>query len=136
MQIKTKKNLPKSSKIERKNLSKEVGQKEDRIKRFDRNLQDLDLIEVDQDFEEQLQLTKDEVEKTRLELEVKQANKYTYQEMIDKINKMQKSSNRSCCPTCNRNFDSQSEANQVKKELENDIKRIPSKVQSIQNKLT
>ena len=121
--------------LERKNLLKEVDQKEGRIKRFERNLQDMDLIEVDQDFEEQLQQTKDEVEKTRLELEVKQANKYTYQEFVDKINKMQASSSKSCCPTCNRNFDSQTEANEVKRELENDIKRIPSKVQSIQNKL-
>ena len=124
-----------SKRLERKNLSKEIDQKESRIKRFERELQDMDLMEVDQNFEEQLQQTKDEVEKTRLELEVKQANKYTYQEFIDKINKMQASSSKSCCPTCNRNFDSQTEANEVKRELENDIKRIPSKVQSIQNKL-
>ena len=124
-----------SKRNEKKTLSREIDQKEDRIKRFERTLQDSDLLEIDQDFEEQLQLAKEEVEKTRLELEVKQANKYTYQEFINKISKMQSTSGKPCCPTCNRNFDNQAEANDVKRELENSIKRIPQKVQSIQNKL-
>jgi len=124
-----------NKKNERKTLSREADVKEDRIKRFERELQDSDLLDVDDNFEEELQKTKDDVDKTRLELEIKQANKYTYQELIDKINKMQLSSSTPCCPTCNRIFDTPSEANDVKRELENDIKRIPSKVHSIQNKL-
>ena len=64
---------------------KDVALKEDRIKRFERDLQDSDLIELSQNFEEELQSAKEEIEKTRLELEVKQANKYTFQEFIDKI---------------------------------------------------
>ena len=124
-----------NKKNERKILSREVDVKEERIKRFERELQDSDLLDVDDNFEEELQKTKDEVDKTRLELEIKQANKYTYQELIDKINKMQLSSSTPCCPTCNRIFETPSEANDVKRELENDIKRIPSKVHSIQNKL-
>ena len=122
-------------KNERKILLKDVALKEDRIKRFERDLQDSDLIELSQNFEDELQSAKEEIEKTRLELEVKQANKYTFQEFIDKIDKMQISSNQACCPTCNRNFDSKYEANEVKRDLENSIKRIPSKVQSIQNRL-
>merc|ERR1712141_981901 len=110
-------------KNERKILLKDVALKEDRIKRFERNLQDSDLIELSQNFEDELQSAKEEIEKTRLELEVKQANKYTFQEFIDKIDKMQISSNQSCCPTCNRNFDSKNEANEVKRDLENSIKR-------------
>ena len=124
-----------NKKNEKKTLAREIDSKEDRIKRFERELQDSDLLDVDEDFEDQLHKTKDEVEKIRLELEIKQANKFTYQEFIDKINKMQLSSNTPCCPTCNRPFESPTEANDVKRELENDIKRIPSKVRSIQNKL-
>ena len=39
------------------------------------------------------------------------------------------------CPTCNRHFDKNSEVEDLKKELEKDIKKIPGKVHSIQNKL-
>ena len=75
------------------------------------------------------------MEKARNELEVKQANKYSFQEMINKLNKMQSSHVKPSCPTCNRHFDSNSEVNDLKRNLENDIKKIPSKALSIQNKL-
>ena len=75
------------------------------------------------------------MEKARNVLEVKQANKHSFQEMINKLNKMQSSHVKPSCPTCNRHFDTNSEANDLKRDLENDIKKIPSKVQSIQNKL-
>ena len=77
---------------------------------------------ANQDFEEQLQLAKDDMEKARYELEVKQANKHSFQEMINKINKMQSSHVKPSCPTCNRHFDSNSEVNDLKRNLENDIK--------------
>ena len=75
------------------------------------------------------------MEKARNELEVKQANKHSFQEMINKLNKMQSSHVKPSCPTCNRHFDSNSEVSDLKRNLENDIKKIPSKVLSIQNKL-
>ena len=45
-----------------------------------------------QDFDEVLSNAKSEVDKARLELQVKEANKFTYQEFIDRIQKMQTSS--------------------------------------------
>ena len=75
------------------------------------------------------------MEKARNELEIKQANKHSFQEMINKLNKMQSSHVKPSCPTCNRHFDSNSEVSDLKRNLENDIKKIPSKVLSIQNKL-
>ena len=44
-----------------------------------------------QDFEEVLSNAKSEVEKARLELQVKEATKFTNQEFIERIQKMQTS---------------------------------------------
>ena len=70
-----------------------------------------------------------------MELEIKQANKHTYQEFISKLNKMQSGHVKPSCPTCNRHFDTNSEVDDLKKDLEKEIKKIPGKVHSIQNKL-
>ena len=40
-----------------------------------------------------------------------------------------------CCPTCNRAFEKDSEVKSLIEDLEGEIKKIPSKVQSLQAKL-
>ena len=61
--------------------------------------------------EGELDRTKLSLEKARLDLQVKEANKFTYAQYIKEIDEMVDSgNNKSCCPTCNRAFKSEAEA--------------------------
>ena len=61
--------------------------------------------------EGELDRTKLSLEKARLDLQVKEANKFTYAQYIKEIDEMVDSGNKkSCCPTCNRAFKSEAEA--------------------------
>jgi DNA repair exonuclease SbcCD ATPase subunit len=42
---------------------------------------------------------------------------------------------KTCCPTCNRPFDNDSDVQNLLEDLESEIKRIPGKVQNLQAKL-
>lgn len=86
-------------------------------------------------------LVKDQVEEARKDLEAKQANKFTFQEFIEKLegNSHRGSSlafsQKPACPTCHRHFDKASEVEDLKQELQDEIRRIPSKVRSLETKL-
>ena len=64
--------------------------------------------------EGELDRTKLSLEKARLDLQVKEANKFTYAQYIKEIDEMVDSgNNKSCCPTCNRAFKSEAEAREA-----------------------
>ena len=79
--------------------------------------------------------TKVRLEKARLELQVKEANKFTYAAYVEEIDEMVNGSGKACCPTCNRVFKSEAEARELKADLEDIIAKIPSKVNSLRNKV-
>ena len=82
--------------------------------------------------------TKVRLEKARLDLQVKEANKFTYAAYVEEIDEMVSGGNgngKACCPTCNRAFKSEAEARELKADLEDIIAKIPSKVNSLRNKV-
>ena len=112
-------------------LMEEVRNHEDRIRKFEQKISDLATIDT---FDIELDTVKADVEKTRQELQVKEANKFTFQQFIDKL-KQSDSGRKKSCPTCCRAFSNQNETNTVIDHLKEEIKKIPSKVKFIENRL-
>ena len=80
------------------------------------------------DLDEELEKVKESLEMNRKELSVKEAGKFTYREMIDKMKKM----DCAACPTCNRAFNKKDEAKELIEDLEDEIMRIPAKVKNLE----
>ena len=79
---------------------------------------------------------KADVDKTRSELQSKEANKFTFAEFADRLTGMKDNAAvKPSCPTCNRHFDHHSQVDELIQELRQEVTKIPSKVQSIRKKL-
>jgi len=91
-----------------------------------------DVLGPEDDIEEEIASSKDSLEQSRKELAVKEAGKFTYREMIDRMKAM---GNDPACPTCNRGFHGKNEATELIGELEDIIKSIPNKVKSLETKV-
>lgn len=119
---------------EKRRLEQEAAELRRKIKEFDDQLSEV-MTSEDGDLEDELDQTKLKLEKARLDLQVKEANKFTYAAYIKEIDDMVDSGNKSCCPTCNRAFKSEGEARELKADLEDIIAKIPSKVNNLRNKV-
>ena len=112
-----------------KNLDKlldQIKSDELRIKNFEQQLGNLNSIDS---FDEDLKTAKENVEKTREELQVKEANKHTFKQFIEKMEKSKH------CPTCKRGFDQDKDCEEVIEFLKEEIQNVPSKVKYIQSRL-
>ena len=87
------------------------------------------------DLEEELERTKERLDKTRLELSKKEAVKYTYAELVEKIENAFDRGVKPACPTCNRGFKHDREAAELKEDLEDEIKQNPHRVKAIKSRL-
>ena len=84
-----------------------------------------------EDLDEELAKVKEDLEIARKELQVKEAGKFTYRDMIKKMQQM----DCPACPTCNRAFIKKDEADELMADLEELIGSIPNKVKSLQAKV-
>jgi len=91
-----------------------------------------DILGPEDDLEEELLSTQESLELSRKELAVKEAGKFTYREMIDRMEAMGKNA---ACPTCNRAFQAKNEAKELVADLEEIINSIPNKVKSLETKV-
>ena len=121
-------------KDKRKQLLAEVSERQAKISGFQEELGDLVDAEEETALEDVLETTKEEVEAARMELQVKEANRFTFDEYIKSL-ELGGKRNQHACPTCNRGFKSSREAEELKSDLRDQIKKIPSKVQSIKSRL-
>ena len=85
----------------------------------------------DEDLESELLKTKDSLELLRKDLQVKEAGKFTYKELLDNLEKMSDPA----CPTCHRQFHEKIEAEELKADLKSLISEIPKKAQSLEKKV-
>jgi len=74
---------------------------------------------------------REELELARRQLQVKEAGKFTYREMVERMGKMA----RPACPTCNREFLARTEAEELRRDLEGKIEDVPRKVKSLEDKV-
>lgn len=91
-----------------------------------------DILGPEDDIEEEIASGQESLDQSRKELNIKEAGKFTYREMIDRMKAM---GTDPACPTCNRAFHGKSEATELIGELEDVIKSIPNKVKSLENKV-
>jgi len=91
-----------------------------------------DILGPEDDLEEQIANTQETLELSRKELAVKEAGKFTYREMIDRMKAM---GSDAACPTCNRAFGAKNEAKELVVDLEEIINSIPNKVKSLETKV-
>merc|ERR1719376_1440599 len=91
-----------------------------------------DVFDIDDDIEQEIEETKQSLETGRRELQIKEAGKFVYKDQIDMLRKKDSPA----CPTCNRDFKKKSEAEELIQDLEAQIKGIPSKVKSMEAKVT
>ena len=112
-------------------LTEEVKNGEKRIEKFEKELGNFNSIDS---FDSDLESAKSNVNEIRDELQVREANKHTFKQFVEKLTKSI-SNSEPCCPTCNRNFASQSECEEVISHLKEEIERVPSRVKFIQKRL-
>ena len=89
------------------------------------------VIGPEEDLDEELAKVKEDLEMARKDLQVKEAGKFTYRDMIKKMQQM----DCPACPTCNRAFIKKEEADELMADLEELIGSIPNKVKSLQTKV-
>ena len=106
-------------------MNEEIKSGENRIQRFTKNLGSMTSIDT---FDTNLEAAKTDVNDIREELQVKEANKHTFKQFIDKMEKSVKSPGDSSCPTCNRSFSNKAESEEVIAALKEEIERVPQKV--------
>ena len=109
-------------------MTAEIKSGEERIQRFAKKLGSLNSIDT---FDSDLEAAKANVNDIRDELQVKEANKHTFKQFIDKMEKSLKTPGDSSCPTCSRSFGTQSECEEVITALKEEIERVPQKVSTI-----
>ena len=122
---------------EKRRLEAEAAELRRKIKEFEDQLSEVMTDGEGDDLEAELDQTKVRLEKARLDLQVKEANKFTYAAYVEEIDEMVSGNGngKACCPTCNRAFKSEAEARELKADLEDIIAKIPSKVNSLRNKV-
>ena len=119
------------SKLENENynlekLLEEVKNGELKIKNFEKKLGILNSIDS---FDANLEEAKENVVQIRDELQVKEANKHSFKQFIDKMTKNE------TCPTCQRGFKNAEECKEVIEFLKDEIEKVPTKVKYIQKRL-
>ena len=110
-------------------MTAEIKSGEERIQRFAKKLGSLNSIDT---FDSDLEAAKANVNDIRDELQVKEANKHTFKQFIDKMEKSLKTPGDSSCPTCSRSFGTQSECEEVITALKEEIERVPQKVSNLE----
>jgi len=108
---------------------KETDKKQRRMQGLEEKVGDV--LGEGEDIDEELEKVKEELEEARIDLQVKEAGKYTYKEMLDRMTRMVEPA----CPTCSREFAKKNEAAELKQDLEDKIAAIPGKVKSLQLKV-
>ena len=109
-------------------MTAEIKSGEERIQRFAKKLGNLNSIDT---FDNDLEAAKANVNDIRDELQVKEANKHTFKQFIDKMEKSLKTPGDSSCPTCSRSFGTESECEEVITSLKEEIERVPQKVSTL-----
>ena len=110
-------------------MTADIKSGEERIQRFAKKLGSLNSIDT---FDSDLEAAKANVNDIRDELQVKEANKHTFKQFIDKMEKSLKTPGDSSCPTCSRSFGTQSECEEVITALKEEIERVPQKVRNLE----
>jgi len=87
-----------------------------------------DVLEDNQELDSELSVVADRLALLRKELQVKEAGKFTFRELLDKMEKM----GEPACPTCNRAFQHKREAEHLKRDLLEYIDQIPGNVSSLE----
>eukprot|EP00088_Acartia_fossae_P026344 TRINITY_DN27160_c0_g1_i1.p1 TRINITY_DN27160_c0_g1~~TRINITY_DN27160_c0_g1_i1.p1 ORF type:complete len:1165 (-),score=493.85 TRINITY_DN27160_c0_g1_i1:226-3546(-) len=90
-----------------------------------------DVLDDSEDLETELAKCKDRLDELRKELQVKEAGRFTYKELLERMQKMQNPA----CPTCHRRFEEKADAELLAKSLEDMIREIPHKVQGLEMKV-
>ena len=90
------------------------------------------VLDTGDDLETELAKSKDKLEVLTKDLQVKEAGKFVYRDLLDKMEMMNDSP---CCPTCNRDFKNKSEAENLKQELDSIIQEIPRKVEGLKKRV-
>ena len=90
------------------------------------------VLDTGDDLESELLKSKDKLNSLTKELQVKEAGKFTYRELLEN---MEMKTGTPCCPTCNRGFQDKSEAEDLKQELEAKIQDIPRKVEGLKKRV-
>jgi DNA repair protein RAD50 len=116
---------------EKKETQKDVTERDAKIRQFDD--ESAEVLSPEKDLEEELESTRVAVETARNDLQYKEANKHTFAEYIKTIDSMIKNSEKTACPTCSRAFKDADEAEELKRDLQSEIDRIPNKVVSIRD---
>ncbi|TRY63271.1 hypothetical protein TCAL_04658, partial [Tigriopus californicus] len=114
-------------------IQSDVKNKEEKAKRLEDDIRQV--LKDGEDLDEELQSTKDKLNETRHDLQVKEANKFSYGETIAKLEAMMAKGKTTSCPTCRRAFEEKIEAQELKDDLQKQIDKIPSKVRSIKDQL-
>jgi len=93
---------------------------------------DYSVLDTGDDLESELLKSKDKLNSLTKELQVKEAGKFTYRELLEN---MEMKTGTPCCPTCNRGFQDKSEAEDLKQDLEAKIQDIPRKVEGLKKRV-
>ena len=125
------KTMKNKSKLENENdnlekLLEDVKNGELKIKNFEKKLGNLNSIDS---FDANLEEAKENVVQIRDELQVKEANKHSFKQFIEKMTKNE------TCPTCQRGFKNAEECQEVIEFLKDEIEKVPTKVKYIQKRL-
>lgn len=115
-------------------LQSDIKIKEEKAKRLEEEIRQV--LKEGEDLDEELQSTKDKLNETRHDLQVKEANKFSYGETIAKLDAMIAKGKTTSCPTCRRAFEEKIEAQELKDDLQKQIDKIPSTVRSIKDQLS
>lgn len=116
--------------LSKKDLKKNLEKKSSRKQQLEAKVGDI--LGPEDDIEEEIASSQESLEQSRKELAVKEAGKFTYREMIDRMKAM---GSDPACPTCNRAFHAKNEAKELVAELEDIISSIPNKVKSLETKV-
>merc|ERR1711874_668426 len=118
-----------AKKSSRRDWKKETEKKINRMNSVEQKVSDV--IQEGEDIDEELERVKEELEKGRRELQVKEAGKFTYADMLEVMSKMAAPA----CPTCSREFGKKHEADELREELQEKIDAIPGKVKALENRV-
>ena len=118
-----------AKKNSKKDLKRSYDQKMSRLQTLESKISEV--LGPSEDLDEEIEKVTENLEKSRKELQVKEAGKFTYREMIERMQRM----DCPACPTCNRAFIKKDEATELISDLEELISLIPSKVKNLETKV-
>ena len=119
----------KSKKNQRKESNKSLDKSLSRIKVLEEKIGDV--LGSDEVLEDEIAKVKENLERARKDLALREAKKFTYREMIERMETM----TGHACPLCLRKFNTKKEADELIEELEDEIILIPKKAKSLEGKV-